>query len=402
MQALLGKALLNSLKPRDKPFEVRDTRTTGLILRVQPSGTMTYYLEFKRGRRIRIGPSSLPADDARAIATEHLSAVYKGKDPAKVQNQAKGLTFLGFIEAEYEPWAKQHLRTYAKTIQRLKSNCERFSAKALHEITPQEYERWRSKRLAAGKARSTANRDLDDLRSVLSKAEQWGFVEVNPLAKVKKLKVDTKGSVRFLTDEEEVRLTKQLDEREEKMRSKRDRANEWREVRDYSALPSLRERTYADHLKPMVIVSLNTGIRQGELFDLMWADVDLRRRSLTIRGEKSKNLQTRHIPLNERAWTALRDWHSQADEKKGRVFSSSGGDRFDNVKSAWKSLLADSEIERFRWHDMRHTFASRLVMKGVDLNTVRELMGHADYQMTLRYSHLAPEHKANAVAKLLD
>jgi integrase len=402
MQALLGKALVNNLKPRDKPFEVRDTRTTGLILRVQPSGTMTYYLEFKRGRRIRIGPSSLPPDDARAIATEHLSAVYKGKDPARVQNQAKGITFLGFIETEYEPWAKQHLRTHEKTIQRLKSNCARFNSKALHEITPQEYERWRSKRLAAGRARATANRDLDDLRSVLSKAEQWGFIEVSPLAKVKKLKVDTKGSVRFLLEDEEERLNIQLDLREERIRSKRDRANEWRAQRGYPSHRSLRALPFADHLKPMVIVSLNTGIRQGELFDLMWDDVDLKRRSLTIRGEKSKNLQTRHIPLNERAWAALRDWHSQADEKKGRIFSGNGGDRFDNVKFAWKALLADAEIEKFRWHDMRHTFASRLVMKGVDLNTVRELMGHADYQMTLRYSHLAPEHKANAVAKLLD
>ncbi len=71
------------------------------------------------------------------------------------------------------------------------------------------------------------------------------------------------------------------------------------------------------------------------------------------------------------------------------------------MRSSWEEVLKAAKIIKFRWHDMRHTFASLLVMKGVDLNTVRELLGHSDYQMTLRYAHLAPEHKAAAVAKLV-
>jgi len=83
------------------------------------------------------------------------------------------------------------------------------------------------------------------------------------------------------------------------------------------------------------------------------------------------------------------------------VFPAKNGRPFHNVRKAREGALSDAGITKFRWHDMRHHFASRLVMAGVNLNTVRELLGHADLRMTLRYAHLAPEHKAAAVEKLV-
>jgi integrase len=97
----------------------------------------------------------------------------------------------------------------------------------------------------------------------------------------------------------------------------------------------------------------------------------------------------------------LHGWRDQASDNEGLVFPGRNGGALNNVRRSWEGALRVAGIKRFRWHDLRHTFASKLVMAGVDLNTVRELLGHSDYKMTQRYSHLAPEHKAAAVAKLV-
>jgi len=100
-------------------------------------------------------------------------------------------------------------------------------------------------------------------------------------------------------------------------------------------------------------------------------------------------------------------WKAQG-EGYGLVFPGKNGKRLDNVKTAWKSVLKVADLDypvmhhlHFRWHDLRHDFASKLVMAGVPLNTVRELLGHADLTTTLRYAHLAPDHKSEAVARLI-
>ena len=96
----------------------------------------------------------------------------------------------------------------------------------------------------------------------------------------------------------------------------------------------------------------------------------------------------------------LEHWRIVSGNSRGLVFCNQEGKKFTDVKKAWGAIKEAAKIKNFRWHDMRHHFASRLVMEGVDLNTVRELLGHADIKMTLRYAHLAPEHKARAVEKL--
>jgi integrase len=166
-------------------------------------------------------------------------------------------------------------------------------------------------------------------------------------------------------------------------------------------LPDLSTVAFADYLQPMVLLTVNTGLRRGEVLQLRWTDVDMLQRKLLVRGDNAKNGKTRHIPLNNEALTTLRQWRSDSPSTEW-VFAGRGGERMRAVKTSWKRVLRSAAIIDFRWHDLRHHFASQLVMKAVDLNTVRELLGHSDLTMTLRYAHLSPEHKADAVAKLCE
>lgn len=230
---------------------------------------------------------------------------------------------------------------------------------------------------------------------------EWEVLDANPLQKLKPLRTDGLSRTRYLTVEEENALRSSLTERDERLRENRANGNAWRRARHQAVLPDLSTSAFADYLQPMVLLSLNTGLRRGEVLRLKWSDIDLLIRKLVVRGDNAKSGNTRYIPLNDEALATLQHWRTDVEAAEW-VFPGHDGERLMSVKTSWKSVLQTAEILDFRWHDLRHHFASRLVMKGVDLNTVRELLGHSDLSMTLRYAHLSPEHKADAVAKLCE
>lgn len=400
MKEKLTAKLLGSLQVTGNEYEVHDTTVGGLFVRVTAAGAKSYVVSWARGRKKTLGRVGiLTLDQARTEATQYLAEARSHGEPLAVTLGRRGATLPSlrdFIEDTYMPWFKAHHKGHEKTQHTLSNNFDPIMSQRLDAITGRDLEQIRTGWMQAGNKASTVNRKMGSISGVFSRAVEWEYIDTHPLAKLKQLKVDSKGVIRYLAADETKRLRDALDARQDEMRTERESANAWRTDRHKEPMPSLLELPFTDHLKPMVLVSLNTGMRRGELFDLKWSAVNFDTKTITVAGATTKTSDTRHIPMNKETIGVLEAWKKQVS-KSPYVFPGQGGGRFEDVKSAWLKLLERAQIDGFRWHDIRHDFASRLVMAGVPLNTVRDLLGHADIKMTLRYAHLAPGTKAAAV-----
>lgn len=404
-----------SLNSTDKQVDVWDADIRGFLVRVFPSGVKSfrYSYRFEGARRTyTIGKfGELTVVEARELARVAASKVKSGCDihAEKIASKVVSLvelelapsipTLREFIEGRYKSWRETNMKGSAGTITSLKKNFKFILERQLDSIELVEIEDWRIARLELGISKSTVNRNVADLRAVFSKAVEWKVIKESPLKDLKDLKTDKTMLVRYLDERERASLRAALIERDVKLRAERISGNKWRAYRHKALLPVVAEDEYADYMHPMILLSINTGLRQGELFALNWEDVNFRDRMLTVRGDNTKSHQTRYIPLNNESVNTLEVWQRQnGGICSGLIFHSTvTGEEFDNVRKSWEGIKRLAGIANFRWHDMRHHFASMLVMASVDLNTVRELLGHADIKTTLRYAHLAPHHKARAV-----
>jgi integrase len=395
MRAIIGAKLLSSsaARPKKKPFEIYDSRLPGFTLRVQPSGVRSYYARFGRNRRIALGKvGALLPGEARDRCQRVLGNFAHGRHPLQGVN-GEGPTLGQFVAETYAPWARANRpRTAENTLEKLRRHFGTWFDEPLTTITMERLESWKNRRLNSGRKAITVLRDLFTLSSVLSRATKLGLLPENPIRRVDKPRFDRRAKIRFLDDAEESRLRETLQARDATMRAARESANVWRRERNQELLLPLRD--FGDHVTPAVLLSMNTGLRRGELLKLRWRSVDFARRLLTVEGPDSKTRQTRHVPLNDEAMRVLQSWRKQAGDGP-RVFEISTG-----FKTAWGHILKRAKIVSFRWHDLRHHFASRLVQRGVPLNTVRDLLGHSSIAMSLRYAHLAPDQRREAVSKL--
>lgn len=400
MKTKITGKLLSSLTPQEKAYRIHDTAQPGLFIRVLPSGHTSYMVTWSRNKATTLGRvGKMTLDQARKEAAQHLADAHVHGEPLAVSQGRKGAglpTLRQFMDDHYMPWFEAHHRGHEKTRHTLDNNFEPIMHSRLDEIAGRDLEQIRTAWLNAGNKPSTVNRKMGSISGVFSRAVEWDYLPASPLDRIKALKVDSIGRIRYLSKDEAKAIRDALDAREERIRAERDSANEWRTKRNRELLPNLRALAFADHLKPMVLLSLNTGMRRGEVFNLRWHDVNLTGKTLAVAGEGAKTSETRHIPLNVEALATLKAWKAQSSGT-GYVFPGEKDKPMTDVKTAWLELLKNAGIGGFRWHDMRHDFASRLVMAGVPLNTVRDLLGHTDIKMTLRYAHLAPDSKAAAV-----
>lgn len=390
----LSRPAVDRAAPDDKPYRLWDTKVPGLFLRVQPSGVKSWNVQWSRSTSKSLGKyPAVTLDTARQRARAMLTEVDKAGAPLAViaKRDTKPRTFGDFMREHYAPHIEATAKAGKATTALIKKHFGYLYGDPMPSITRAVFDKFKAKRLRAEVAAATVNRDLDRIKAALGMAVEWKMLDANPLAGVKRIRRGIESRVRYLSAKEAKALRKALAAREAKAKAARERFNKWRAARHQEPLPSI--GGYSDHVMPMTLLALNTGLRRGELTQLTWEDVDLKGKRLTVRAGYAKSGKARHIPLNSEAVTVLTQWKTQQPE--GRLFN------VVSVTKAWAALMEDAGIEDFRFHDLRHDFASRLVMAGVDLNTVRELLGHGDITMTLRYAHLAPEHKAAAVEALV-
>lgn len=410
MPAKLTRRTVEALTARDRPYDLRDAELRGFLVRVEAGGTKSFFFDYrlqgKRNRyRLGVYPNLLP-DGARAIAQAIAGDVARGVDPQarrkaerEQADRDRHSTLCAFLGGRYEPWAKTHLKSAAFQLSRIRSDFADWLDRSMHEFNSFAVEGLRHRWKKEGMQPRSINRDIQRLQSVLSRAVEWGVLNKHPLAGLKPLKADKTGRVRFLTREEEARLRRALIEREERQREARERFNEWRAARGREALPK-REGEFLDHLRPMVLVALNTGLRRGELLSLQWADVNLSAKLLTVVAASAKSGHSRRIPLNAEAVTVLKSWRERQHDTDGLVFPGADGKRMDNINRSWRNVSKVAKLVDFKFHDLRHSFASKLVQSGVDLYAVKELLGHSELSMTEKYSHLAPDNLRAAVERV--
>lgn len=209
---------------------------------------------------------------------------------------------------------------------------------------------------------ATVSRYLAALSHALTVAvKEWGWLDDTPMRKVRKPR-EPRGRVRFLSEDERARL-----------------------LASCKAGPPW--------LEPVVLLALSTGMRQGEILGLRWADLDLKRRCAVL--HETKNGERRSVPVTGLALEVMRRWSKLRRLDSDRVFPDVG-----SLSHRWADALERAQIENFRFHDLRHTAASYLAMNGATLGEIGAVLGHKTPSMVQRYAHLSDSHIAGVVERM--
>jgi integrase len=385
------------------------------VLRIEASGSKTYYLRYttEAGKRamMKLGKTSdLTLAQAKKLAQQHRGEVATGGDPAQERKEARhNYTLREFLSGAYLSWAQANLKSGDYQVQRIAVEFAELLDRPLNKITQWDIEKHRSARLKGtiGPKRKkppkiqTLNRNTAALRGALSRAYEWDLIPENPLRKLKQMKETEGARTRFFSPQEEAALLQAIEHRNERIRADRRSANAWREVRGYELLPSLDNARFVDYVEPAILFALYQGARHGEQMALLWTDVDFEAGEVHLRGETTKTRCSRTIPLARVTREALTAWRAQNPTATFVFENPETGKPYGQPKKAWQNLLDAAGIQDFRWHDLRHCYATKLVQAGVPLYTIAKLLGHKSIDMVQRhYGHLAQEDLVRAQAVL--
>ncbi len=338
----------------------------------KPTGQVVWCIDYRdaRGQRHRRRTPAVTKQLAQRILRRKLEDVEEAK--------LRGLALKESIPlSEFSQEYLVHIGSLRSKNARnrmestLKGLVQAFGHRNLGEITTADLQRWLDERLATplrdGRSLQpgTAVLEVRCLSGLMKEAVKRGYLGGNPCRGVTMPKV-TNARTRFLSEEEEARLLS----------------------------------VCTPELKPMILTALRTGLRKGELFSMRWEDIDAKNALLTVpRGKGGKR---RYIPLVPEIIALLERTPRREGEANPFVFPSPRtGRAWVDINRPWRRILEVAGIKNFRFHDLRHTFASRLAQRGAPLKAIQELLGHSDLKMTMRYAHLGPGDLRNAVLRLV-
>lgn len=312
---------------------------------VKPIGKDTYLIDYRDGegdrhRKIIRGSKTFAKEVLNKIQTKISEGIYF---PDRVKQNTT------FKEAAEKYWSLHCCTTKgaAKTKYIINELIKIFGNKRLNDIKTFDIQTFYNRKVQKTTP-STANRNFAVMRAIFNRAIAWDiFNGINPCNKVAR-KRENPARMTFLTKEQIKMLLKNA--------------------------PS--------NIKPILKCALMTGMRRGEILNLTWNDIDLVNGIIYIRDSKSG--KSRQIPMIPE----LIETFQNLPKKKGKVFDI----KIECLRKRFNKLLKSLNITNFRWHDLRHTMASQFVMNNGDLVVLKELLGHSSMNLTLRYSHLAPEH----------
>ena len=360
----------HSINSASKSAEYSDTEVIGLRLAVNKAGRKFFYFRFTfngEKRVIKLGEyGAMTIPDARKKALEMRADIDAGIDPTVERDRIRGIpTFKDFAMNDYMEWAKGSKRSWKADLSKFNNHLiQKFGNRRLTEITMRDIQLYHAQ-VRQSHSAGSANRHLSVISKLYKCAIQWGIVERNPCAGVKKFQ-ENNAMQRFLTPDEIRRLYKAMDDMN------------GRSVMTIASLKLL----------------LLTGTRRSEALTARWEDIDLERGIWRI--PHTKNGRVHHVMLSDEAKGLL----ASLPKVDGSPWVFPGRDPSKHVVDPRKCLdqLMDAAgIERIRIHDLRHTFASLCAQSGHDLYLIKQALNHSDIQVTQRYAHLTSDNLRTAV-----
>tara|TARA_R110001599_G_scaffold353812_1_gene598640 strand:+ start:226 stop:1812 length:1587 start_codon:yes stop_codon:yes gene_type:complete len=335
------------------------------------------------------------------------------------------ITLNTFLQGEFlDKKLEENPKTAGKKIKVVTRNFSKLLNLCIKDINAEVLKQWlktkerklSQRQINAGETRwvlkpSTLKEAICTIRSCVQLAKEQGVITDHDLYTLPKFKMDNE-IIRYLSQEEELRLYRTINQRNEHKLKLRKSTILHRRERNLIAPPQLNECAFSDHVTPFIILFKETGIRPGTLMNSKWTDVDFESRFFRIRKSIDKRSLANFIPLNDLAYTTLTEWRKHFIHKKcsrlienkadAWLFPSpqSPSQQLTTIKTAWRSIIKNAQIHNFRFYDLRHDFASRVMMRTGNIYLVSHLLNHRQIETTKRYAHLMDNSKLLAVQTL--